>query len=739
MLVLALDTATPAVTAGLVELTGGAVVPRSTRVAHDARKHAELLTPAVLGACADAGARLSDVDAVVTGIGPGPFTGLRVGMVTAAALGDALGVPVHGVCTLDAIAAGTAVPLVVRAMPGAVRSTGRPTTPPEPGRQARGVEAPAALAARVADLAVEAAAGGAAGFLGLPVRGPESPSPAGLVAVAAAALRVGAAPGPLEPLYLRRPDAVEPGARKRVTAHDRHGGDRRAARLRRGALRGAGAAAVPRGRPVERAGVPGRAAGGAPVPRRAERPAERARTRTESTSSATPGSRSWPGLRAPRRRSTRSASTRRTSAAGSGGRCCAGCSRWPTPRPQRSSWRCARTTSAARALYEAEGFTVVGLRRRYYRPSGADAHTMRRDRVSSRAMIVLGIETSCDETGVGVVRVERRRRRPLLADEVASSVDEHARFGGVVPEVASRAHLQAMVPDRAPRARDRRGAGRDVDAVAVTAGPGSDRRAAGRAWRRRRRTPRPGTCRCTGSTTSPRTSRSTRCSTDRCRRAWRCWCPAGTPACSTCPTWPDRSPPLGATIDDAAGEAFDKVARLLGLPFPGGPHIDRVARDGRPRAVAFPRGLTGPRDAPLRLLLLRAEDGRRPARRGAGAGRHADARRGRRRELPGGRGGRAHGEGGARGPRARRGHAAARRRGGGELPAACARRRSGATPPGITLRVPRPGLCTDNGAMVAALGAHLLAAGRRGRRPLDLPADSSMPVTEVLVGAAVSR
>ena len=105
MLVLALDTATPAVTAGVVELTGNAVVERSVRVAHDARKHAELLMPEVLGACADAGVALRDVDAVVTGTGPGPFTGLRVGMVTAAALGDALGIPVHGVCSLDAIAA----------------------------------------------------------------------------------------------------------------------------------------------------------------------------------------------------------------------------------------------------------------------------------------------------------------------------------------------------------------------------------------------------------------------------------------------------------------------------------------------------------------------------------------------------------------------------------------------------------------------------------------------------------
>ncbi|MDN5751336.1 MAG: tRNA (adenosine(37)-N6)-threonylcarbamoyltransferase complex dimerization subunit type 1 TsaB, partial [Pseudonocardia sp.] len=108
MLVLALDTATPAVTAGVVELSAEAVTVRSFRVAHDPRKHGELLMPGVLAACADAGITLREVDAVVTGTGPGPFTGLRVGMVTAAALGDALGVPVHGVGTLDAIAADAA-------------------------------------------------------------------------------------------------------------------------------------------------------------------------------------------------------------------------------------------------------------------------------------------------------------------------------------------------------------------------------------------------------------------------------------------------------------------------------------------------------------------------------------------------------------------------------------------------------------------------------------------------------
>jgi tRNA threonylcarbamoyl adenosine modification protein YeaZ len=218
VLVLALDTATPAVTAGVVELTADDLAQRSSRVVHDARKHAELLMPGVRAACADAGIALREVDAVVTGTGPGPFTGLRVGMVTAAALGDALGVPVHGVCTLDAIAVdarGEGPLLVVtdarrrEVYWAAYDLDGSRTVGPH-------VEAPAAVAGRAAELGAVAAAGGSAALVGLPVRGPESPTPAGLVAVAAGALRAGAEPAPLEPLYLRRPDAVEPGARKKV-------------------------------------------------------------------------------------------------------------------------------------------------------------------------------------------------------------------------------------------------------------------------------------------------------------------------------------------------------------------------------------------------------------------------------------------------------------------------------------------------------------------------------------------
>ena len=215
MYVLALDTATPAVTAGVVELTADGIVERSVRVAHDPRKHAELLMPGIVEACDEAGVALPDLAAIVTGVGPGPFTGLRVGMVTAAALGDALGVPVHGVCSLDAIANGLGAVLVVT---DARRREVYWAAYGEDGRRTQGphVDAPAVLLERMPH--VRAAAGGSAEVTGLPVVGPSAPTPAGLVAVAAPALRAGVVPGPLEPLYLRRPDAQEPGARKRVTA-----------------------------------------------------------------------------------------------------------------------------------------------------------------------------------------------------------------------------------------------------------------------------------------------------------------------------------------------------------------------------------------------------------------------------------------------------------------------------------------------------------------------------------------
>ena len=218
MLVLALDTSTPAITAGVVELTRNALVLQAVRVAHDARKHGELLLPGVLAACGEAGTALPDIDAVVVGVGPGPFTGLRVGMVTAAALGDALGIPVHGVASLDAIAAE-----VTLAAPFVVATDARRRevywAAYEPGDIPRRTDGPhVQVPAEVAVPAAVAAAGAAASALSLPVVPPASPGPVGLVSCAASALRARREPGPLVPLYLRRPDAAEPGPRKPVLA-----------------------------------------------------------------------------------------------------------------------------------------------------------------------------------------------------------------------------------------------------------------------------------------------------------------------------------------------------------------------------------------------------------------------------------------------------------------------------------------------------------------------------------------
>jgi N6-L-threonylcarbamoyladenine synthase len=351
-------------------------------------------------------------------------------------------------------------------------------------------------------------------------------------------------------------------------------------------------------------------------------------------------------------------------------------------------------------------------------------------------MIVLGIETSCDETGVGIVRLEPGAAPTLLANESASSVEQHARFGGVVPEVASRAHLQAMVPavHRALTTAGIRPA--DVSAVAVTAGPGLTGAllvgvAAAKAYAAAWEVPLYGV-----------NHLSAHVAVDTLEHGPLPPCVAllvsgGHSSLLDVPDLAGPVTPLGATIDDAAGEAFDKVARLLGLPFPGGPHIDRVARDGDPGAVAFPRGLTGPRDAAFDFSF----SGLKTA-----VARHVEAlqRAGTPVPVPDVAASFQEAVVDVLTAKAVR---AARERGmdtlllGGGVAAnsrlrALAQQRCETA--GITMRVPRPGLCTDNGAMVAALGAHLLA-GNAQPSPLDLPADSSLPVTEILVGQPVTR
>ena len=209
--------------------------------------------------------------------------------------------------------------------------------------------------------------------------------------------------------------------------------------------------------------------------------------------------------------------------------------------------------------------------------------------------LVLGIETSCDETGIGIVS-----GHDLLADAVASSVDEHARFGGVVPEVASRAHLEAMVPT-IERACQTAGISlRDVDALAVTSGPGLAGAllvgvAAAKALALSLDKPLYGVNHLAAHVAVDQLEHGA--------LPEPCLAMLVSGGHSSLLRVDDVTgviDPMGATIDDAAGEAFDKVARLLGLPVPGGPHIDKEARSGSSVAIDFPRGLSSRRDRPLR-------------------------------------------------------------------------------------------------------------------------------------------
>jgi len=341
--------------------------------------------------------------------------------------------------------------------------------------------------------------------------------------------------------------------------------------------------------------------------------------------------------------------------------------------------------------------------------------------------LVLGIETSCDETGVGLVR-----GGTLLVDEVASSVEEQARFGGVVPEVASRAHLEAVLPTL-ERACARAGVAlSDVDAVAVTSGPGLVGAL------------------LVGVSTAKALSLglgvplygvnhlAAHVAVDVLEHG-----PLPQPAVALLVSGGHSSlllveeltatvRPLGSTIDDAAGEAFDKVARVLGLGFPGGPEIDRVARDGDAAAIAFPRGLTSARDmsahrydfsfSGLKTAVARWVERSEPSvPRADVAAAFQEA---------------------VADVLSTKAVLACREQGVGTLllgggVAANSRLRAlteqRCAEAGVVLRVPRPSLCTDNGAMVASLGSLLVQAGRPPSQ-LDLSASSTLPVDIVVAG-----
>jgi len=353
--------------------------------------------------------------------------------------------------------------------------------------------------------------------------------------------------------------------------------------------------------------------------------------------------------------------------------------------------------------------------------------------------LVLGIETSCDETGIGIVR-----GRTLLANTIASSMDEHARFGGVIPEIAARAHLEAMSPTIEQALATAGVELRDIDAIAVTSGPGLAGAlmvgvSAAKALAVSLDKPLYAVNHLVGHVGADLLR------SGGLREA------VGSVGELELPTIAllvsgghtslllvrdlvDDVEMLGETIDDAAGEAFDKVARLLGLPYPGGPQIDRVAADGDPDAIRFPRGLTRPKDlerhrydfsfSGLKTSVARWVEKQEaaalpvPVADVAASFREAVVDVLLTKALA-----------------ACRDHGVPRLLLGGGVVANARLREvaeARAETEGVSLRVPPLALCTDNGAMIASLGAQLIAAGR-APSGLDFGTDSTLPVEQVQV------
>jgi N6-L-threonylcarbamoyladenine synthase len=353
--------------------------------------------------------------------------------------------------------------------------------------------------------------------------------------------------------------------------------------------------------------------------------------------------------------------------------------------------------------------------------------------VNREKPLVLGIESSCDETGVGIVRGD-----VLLTNTVSSSMDEHVRFGGVIPEIASRAHLDAMIPTL-HQALDEAGVTlEEVDALAVTSGPGL----AGALM--------VGVC----------AAKALALATGKPLYAINhlvahvgvglldggalpenlgaLLVSGGHTEILRVKSITDDVELLGSTIDDAAGEAYDKVARILGLGYPGGPAIDKLAREGNPKAIRFPRGLTQPKymgtpEAPgphrydwsfsgLKTAVARCVEQYEAAGEAVPVADIAASFQEAVADVIT-----------AKAMLACIEHGITNLLLGGGVAAnsrlrALTEERCAAH--GISLRVPPISLCTDNGAMVAALGAQVVMAGAEPSG-LSFAPDSSMPVTSI--------
>ena len=346
------------------------------------------------------------------------------------------------------------------------------------------------------------------------------------------------------------------------------------------------------------------------------------------------------------------------------------------------------------------------------------------------APLVLGIETSCDETGIGIVR-----GRELLANVIASSMDEHARYGGVVPEVAARAHLEALRPALTEAVATAGIQLSDLDAVAVTSGPGLSGAlmvgvGAAKALALSLDKPLYAVNHLVGHVGADVLGEEG---------------PLEYPTIALLVSGGHTSlllvrdltsdvELLGETIDDAAGEAFDKVARILGLPYPGGPHIDRVAADGDPKAIRFPRGLTLPKDMEKHRYDF-SFSGLKTA-----VARWVEVRRDAGEEIPIADVAASFREAvidvlTSKAIAACKDYGVPRLLLGGGVVANARLRevaQQRATSAGVELRIPAFSLCTDNGAMIAALASELIMEGAEPSS-LNFGADSTLPVTDIHV------
>ena len=722
MLVLTIDTATSYVVSGLVEVNRRAgswgtfeysTTTLSQRVQRNPRGHMELLVPHIQESLAEAGLRPKDIEAVVVGAGPGPFTGLRVGMATGAAFADAIGVPVFGVDSLSATAASVAAGhQECLVLSDARRREWYSATATEAGRLIAGpaVGKPVDVLAEHGSKPIAVALTAEVARAIEKLEGEEKaatedwriitedayPTPEGLALAGADQLWWLEGEGhfaerlrrPLVAQYLRRPDAVEPKRKERtaavnfaaaaedVAAFDRLEAEQRTAEaaleeaeLEEAKAEPAGAVAGPA--MAEPANTEPANAEPANAESAVEPTAElltldsasladleaMARIEQELFSEESPWSLDAFRAELANPRNYYVALRVAGQLQGYAGIALNG----PTADPEWEIHTVALSpeqqgkgysrllmdklfeplqviggpvylevrdgNAPAVGLYESYGFEVTGRRKGYYQPSGADALTMFRPdekrpgqgeegaqegSESAESMLVMGIESSCDETGVGVVRMsapagdqEEAGSAPVveeLVNQVASSMEQHARFGGVVPEIASRAHLEAMQPTMRAAMRSlqkQTRIGQRPDAVAVTIGPGLAGAlmvgaAAAKAYAAAWEVPFYAVNHLGGHVAVEALTEEGR---EPLKNAIALLVSGGHTQILQVDGVGKPMTELGSTLDDAAGEAYDKVSRLLGLGYPGGPVIDRLARQGNRKAIAFPRGMMRPQDS----------------------------------------------------------------------------------------------------------------------------------------------